>query len=137
MTNRCNLQCPVCFATAGEGDEKDLSLADIEAQYEMLLECGGPFNIQLSGGEPTLREDLAEIIAVGRDKGFSFFQLNTNGLRIAEEKGYAEFLRDAGVSCVFLQFDGLRDSTYEILRGNLYWKLNWRQSNAVQKSALV
>ncbi|MDI9471762.1 MAG: radical SAM protein [Tissierellia bacterium] len=117
LTNRCNLQCPVCFATAGEGDEKDLSLADIEAQYEMLLECGGPFNIQLSGGEPTLREDLAEIIAVGRDKGFSFFQLNTNGLRIAEEKGYAEFLRDAGVSCVFLQFDGLRDSTYEILRG--------------------
>ncbi len=117
LTNRCNLQCPVCFAAAGEGDEKDVSLAEIESHYDMLLASGGPFNIQLSGGEPTLRDDLADIIAMGRKKGFSFFQLNTNGLRIAQEEGYAEFLRDAGVSCVFLQFDGLSDSTYEVLRG--------------------
>lgn len=134
LTNRCNLYCPVCFAKAGEGDEKDLSLAEIEAQYDMLMEHGGPFNIQLSGGEPTLREDLAEIIALGRKKGFSFFQLNTNGIRIAEEEGYAEFLRDAGVSCVFLQFDGLRDSTNKSLRGKplLHLKLT-----AIERCAKV
>ncbi len=118
LTNRCNLRCHVCFAAAGE--EKGVpepGLEEIGKIYDMLMARGGPFNIQLSGGEPTLREDLAEIIALGREKGFSFFQLNTNGLRIAGEEGYAHRLFEAGVSCVFLQFDGLRDSDYEALRG--------------------
>ncbi|MGI6151768.1 MAG: radical SAM (seleno)protein TrsS [Christensenellales bacterium] len=117
LTNRCNLACPVCFASAGEGEPKDLSLEEIAKQYDMLMERGGPFNIQLSGGEPTMREDLPEIIALGREKGFSFFQLNTNGLRLATEPGYAKRLKEAGLSCAFLQFDGLRDQTHQTLRG--------------------
>ncbi len=136
LTNRCNLKCPVCFAAAGEGEERDLSLAEIESQYDMLLACGGPFNIQLSGGEPTLRDDLADIIAIGRNKGFSFFQLNTNGLRIAQEESYAEFLRNAGVSCIFLQFDGLRDSTNEVLRGKPLLNLKLKAIEHCAKAGL-
>ncbi|MGN1016549.1 MAG: radical SAM (seleno)protein TrsS [Faecousia sp.] len=117
LTTRCNLRCPVCFASAGEQTARDLSLEEIGRQYDLLMERGGPFNIQLSGGEPTLREDLAQIIALGREKGFSFFQLNTNGVRIADEEGYAEHLASAGVSTVFLQFDGLEDGIYQTLRG--------------------
>ena len=117
LTNRCNLKCPVCFASAGEKTPKDLSLKEIGKQYDYLMDHGGPFNIQLSGGEPTMRDDLDEIITLGREKGFSFFQLNTNGLRIAREPGYAEFLAKAGVSVVFLQFDGLDDEIYRTLRG--------------------
>ena len=116
LTKRCNLRCPVCFASAGEGSGES-ALSEISALYDMLMERGGSFNIQLSGGEPTLRDDLPEIVRLGRSKGFSFFQLNTNGLRLADEPGYAHMLREAGVSCAFLQFDGLRDSTYEALRG--------------------
>ena len=116
LTKRCNLRCPVCFASAGEGSGEP-ALREISALYDMLMERGGPFNIQLSGGEPTLRDDLPEIVRLGRSKGFSFFQLNTNGLRLADEPGYAHMLREAGVSCAFLQFDGLHDSTYEALRG--------------------
>lgn len=89
----------------------------IEAWYRLLLASGGPYNIQLSGGEPTLRDDLPEIIALGRSLGFSFFQLNTNGLRLAREPGYAERLKQAGLDCVFLQFDGTSDRIYEIMRG--------------------
>ncbi len=117
LTNRCNLRCPVCFASAGEQTPKDLSLEEIGRQYDYLLDHGGPFNIQLSGGEPTMRDDLDAIIALGKEKGFPFFQLNTNGVRIAEEPGYAEFLEKAGVSVVFLQFDGLTDDIYQALRG--------------------
>ena len=117
LTNRCNLRCPVCFANAGAQASHDLSLEEIGKQYDLLMAHGGPFNIQLSGGEPTLREDLDSIIALGREKGFSFFQLNTNGLRIAEEPGYGEHLKKAGVSVVFLQFDGLDDEIYRVLRG--------------------
>ncbi len=44
-------------------------------------------------------------------------QLNTNGLRLASEAGYAETLREAGLSSVFLQFDGCSDAIYLALRG--------------------
>ncbi|MBR5293136.1 MAG: radical SAM protein [Oscillospiraceae bacterium] len=117
LTNRCNLRCPVCFASAGDRKPKDLSLAEIGRQYDLLMARGGPFNIQLSGGEPTMRDDLPEIIALGLKKGFSFFQLNTNGVRLANEDGYARHLKEAGVSVAFLQFDGLDDSIYRTLRG--------------------
>ena len=118
LTKRCNLKCPVCFASAGvDNTDTDLSLEEIAKQYDMLMEHGGPFNIQLSGGEPTVRDDLDKIIALGRKKGFSFFQLNTNGLRLANEPGYAQHLAMAGVSTVFLQFDGLDDDIYMTLRG--------------------
>ncbi len=117
LTNRCNLKCPVCFASAGEQKPRDLSLEEIGKQYDFLMAHGGPFNIQLSGGEPTVREDLDKIIALGREKGFTFFQLNTNGLRLANELGYARHLAKAGVSTVFLQFDGLDDEIYRTLRG--------------------
>ena len=117
LTNRCNLRCPVCFASAGEQSPRDLSLDEIDQQYDLLMDRGGPFNIQLSGGEPTVREDLPQIIALGKEKGFSFFQLNTNGLRLAREQGYAQTLAQAGVSTVFLQFDGLEEEIYRALRG--------------------
>lgn len=117
LTSRCNLRCPVCFAGAGEGEARDLSLEEIAEQYDYLMAHGGPFNIQLSGGEPTVRDDLPEIIGMGRERGFDFFQLNTNGLRLAEEADYAQKLRAAGLDTVFLQFDGLRDEVYLRLRG--------------------
>lgn len=117
LTNRCNLQCPVCFASAGENPPRDLSLKEIEEQYDFLMNHGGPFNIQLSGGEPTMRDDLPEIIRLGRAKGFTFFQLNTNGIRLAEEAAYAKKLKDAGLNTVFLQFDGVTDDVYQVLRG--------------------
>ena len=115
VTKRCDLRCPVCFASAGEGE--DMSMSEIARQYDWLMAHGGPFNIQLSGGEPTVRDDLGEIIRLGREKGFSFFQLNTNGLRLAAEKDYARELKAAGLNTVFLQFDALDDKVYEILRG--------------------
>lgn len=116
LTDRCNLGCPVCFARSGEPNAEP-SLAVIEGWFHKLLAGGGPYNIQLSGGEPTLREDLPEIISLGRSLGFEYFQLNTNGLRLAAEPKYAETLKAAGLSSVFLQFDGTRDEIYRKIRG--------------------
>lgn len=117
LTNRCNLRCPVCFASAGEDEPRDLSMEEIGRQYDYLMAHGGPFNIQLSGGEPSMRDDLPDIIRLGRSKGFGFFQLNTNGLRLAGEPGYAQSLKEAGLDTVFLQFDSMNDEVYKILRG--------------------
>ncbi len=117
VTQRCDLRCPVCFADAGNRRDPDPGLDEIERWYRRVLQAGGPFNIQLSGGEPTLRDDLPEIIRLGRSLGFTFFQVNTNGRRIAADPQYLARLRDAGLSTVFLQFDGLDDAVHVALRG--------------------
>lgn len=80
------------------------------------MESGKVCNIQLSGGEPTLNEDLPEIIKMGHEIGFKFIQLNTNGLKLSS-LDYVKELKKAGLNSVFLQFDGLDDSIYLKLRG--------------------
>ena len=118
VTSRCNLSCPFCFADSGTGSTSDPSLDDLVGRFRTALEKSGPQNIvQLSGGEPTMRDDLTEIIAVGRDIGFPFIQLNTNGVRLAEDPAYAAMLARAGLFSVFLQFDGTDDRVYRAIRG--------------------
>ncbi len=118
ITQRCNLHCPVCFADTSQTETAgDPSLKKIAFWYERILEASGTCNIQLSGGEPTVRDDLPAVIALGRDKGFSFVQLNTNGLKLAADPAYAMQLKEAGLSSVFLQFDGISPETHQALRG--------------------
>lgn len=118
VTRRCNLRCTWCFADAGGADApEDPGIETVERWYHFLLKTSGPCNVQLSGGEPTVRDDLPEIIARGRSLGFPFIQLNTNGLRLARDPGYAERLAEAGLASVFLQFDGLDDANCAVLRG--------------------
>lgn len=117
VTGRCNLRCAYCFANAGANNAWEPDLDTIERCFERLLAAGGLCNVQLSGGEPTLREDLPEIISMGRSFGFPFIQVNTNGLRMAADNAYAKKIKDAGAASIFLQFDGLEDYTCETLRG--------------------
>jgi hypothetical protein len=42
--------------------------------------------------------------------------VNTNGIRLATDDGYARTLADAGVTAIYLQFDGLTSATYEQIR---------------------
>jgi hypothetical protein len=131
ITQRCNLHCPVCFADAGSGADKadDPSLSRIGFLYDRIMAASGPCNIQLSGGEPTVRDDLPEIIKLGRNKGFAFLQLNTNGLCLAADPSYALSLKKAGLNSVFLQFDGLSSATHKALRG--------RDLTAIKEQALL
>jgi uncharacterized radical SAM superfamily Fe-S cluster-containing enzyme len=117
VTDRCNLHCPVCFADSGRGKAEDPSLEKIAWLLERAMAAVGPSNLQLSGGEPTLRDDISEIVEVARRIGYSFIQLNTNGLRLASHKECVRRLQTAGLSSVFLQFDGVDDEIYRSLRG--------------------
>ncbi|MGC7872021.1 radical SAM (seleno)protein TrsS [Desulfosporosinus sp. SYSU MS00001] len=122
VTQRCNLNCRFCFANAGtELDEPSLKV--IEGWYKSVLAASGPVNIQLSGGEPTLRDDLPEIVEMGRRLGFNFIQINTNGLRLAVDSTYLSRLKMAGLSSVFLQFDGTEDQIYQAIRGRHLYDL--------------
>jgi 7,8-dihydro-6-hydroxymethylpterin dimethyltransferase len=117
VTDRCNLGCPVCFAGSGHETHADPGLNSIAFWFRRAMDVAGPCNVQISGGEPTMRDDLPEIVGIACATGFSFIQLNTNGLRLASEKDYAHALKGAGLASVFLQFDGVDDEIYRSLRG--------------------
>lgn len=116
ITYRCNMACAVCFADAKkETFEPDME--EIAELFETARRFGGDCSIQLSGGEPTVREDLPEIIRLGKKLGFSHIQVNTNGLRLAQEPDYAAELKEAGADLIYLQFDSVEDSVYIAIRG--------------------
>lgn len=73
--------------------------------------------LQFSGGEPTIREDLPELVKMARNLGFRHVEVNTNGIRLAQSVDYCKTLDEAGVSTVYLQFDGLTGDVYKFTRG--------------------
>ena len=116
VTGRCNLRCRFCFADGGSC-QKDRDIQDLKADIrDIVSQCGHPL-LQLSGGEPTLRDDLPELVAYAKQAGCSYVQVNTNGIRLAEDPSYVKSLADAGLDIVFLQFDGTNDDIYRFLRG--------------------
>ncbi len=96
------------------------------AMMDRALQLAGPCNLQISGGEPTVRDDLPAIVALARERGFGLIQINTNGLRLAEDKTFGESLVRSGLQSVFLQFDGVSDDVYLNLRGRALWDLKQR-----------
>lgn len=113
VTRNCNLHCPVCFMSAATG-EGDPTLEEISTMYDVIeASVGIDGAVQITGGEPTCRKDLPEIIRMGRAKGFWGIEVNTNGLLIAARDGYLEELVQAGLTGVYLSFDGLTGDVYE------------------------
>jgi uncharacterized radical SAM superfamily Fe-S cluster-containing enzyme len=121
ITNRCDLTCPICFSESKLEMEHTVepTLEQIEAMLAQLKERGtaARMTVQFSGGEPTLRDDLPEMISMTRDMGYGRIEINTHGLRLAKEEGYARILKEAGLTAIGLQFDGINDEIYKFNRG--------------------
>jgi uncharacterized radical SAM superfamily Fe-S cluster-containing enzyme len=119
LTNRCNLDCDFCFANARAcGFVYEPDFDDIVRMMQILRDQK-PVPVpavQFSGGEPTMREDLADIIKKAKEMGFPQVQIASNGVRIAQEPGYAQKLREAGLSTVYLHFDGITPETNPLLK---------------------
>jgi len=120
VTNRCNLRCPVCFANAASaGYVYEPSKEEISEMLENLRR-NDPVSataLQFSGGEPTIRQDLFDLIRMAKEVGFHHVEVNTNGLRLAQSVDYCRGLIEAGMSTVYLQFDGLTSDVYKFTRG--------------------
>ena len=70
-----------------------------------------------AGGEPTIRDDLPEIIAMANELGFKNIEIASNGLKIAESADYLMKLQEAGLSTIYFQFDGITPEPYIAARG--------------------
>ena len=138
VTYRCDQLCAVCFASSSPENDGELSLNDICKKLDFLagMSDARKFNIQLSGGEPTVRDDLPEIVKMAKAKGFEYVQLNTNGKRIGTDENYANVLKQAGADAVFMQFDAVSDSVYETLRKEKLLDIKRRAVDNCRKARL-
>jgi len=120
ITNRCNLKCPVCFANASAaGYVYEPTAEQVTAMLEN-LHSNKPVPataLQFSGGEPTIRNELFDFVRKAKEIGFKHVEVNTNGVRLASDPEYAKKLKAAGVSTIYLQFDGLTPDVYKFIRG--------------------
>jgi len=114
LTNRCDLNCWYCFFFAEKaGYVYEPSRRQIiEMLRKIREEKPVPGNaVQLTGGEPTLRPDLVDIIQDIKKLGFEHVQLNTDGINLALDSKLAARARHAGVGTVYLSFDGVTEKT--------------------------
>ncbi len=119
ITEHCNLRCPVCFAESGPERQRHLDLPTIERMLDAVVTNEGePDVVQISGGEPTLHPEFFAVLDAARRRPIRHLMVNTNGLRIATEPGFAEQLAayQPGFE-VYLQFDSLRREALLALRG--------------------
>lgn len=110
VNSRCNQNCPICYSNANDSELSEPSIDEIMSK---LSRYSGVW-VHLSGGEPTLREDLFEIIRKIKSNGFRV-GLFTNGKKLINRE-YVYELKRAGLGLIILQFDTLDDSQYEIMR---------------------
>lgn len=119
ITDQCNLRCPTCYAGSGPERQTHRSLAVIERMLDRIVANETePDVVQVSGGEPTLHPDFFAVLDACKRRPIRHLMLNTNGIRIAREPGFAERLATYAPGFeIYLQFDSLREGPLRTLRG--------------------
>lgn len=113
MTRRCNLKCAHCYAKAQGCQGTDpISTSQAKAIIDDLAAYGAPVML-FSGGEPLVREDLAELASHATQKGMRAV-ISTNGTLITPAK--AAELKKVGLSYVGISLDGLEE-IHDLFRG--------------------
>src|SRR5215216_8114589 len=108
LTNRCNMMCDPCFMDANQvGFVHELSWDEIKQILDDAADVRPrrQMSIQFSGGEPTMSPFFLDAISYAREKGYFATQCATNGLRFAQEPGFAQEAAEAGLRYAYLQLD--------------------------------
>ena len=95
------------------------TLEEIEAMFDTIVHNEGePDVVQISGGEPTIHPDFFKIMDIAKTKPIKHLMLNTNGIRIANDPGFAEKLATYAPEFeIYLQFDSFKPEVLEDFRG--------------------
>lgn len=118
ITERCNLNCPVCFAESGKGKHRPLAVIKLMLESAVQTAKGAPDVLQISGGEPTTHPQLMDILRHAKQLPFKYVMLNSNGINLQNGQVSLTDLKSLGPGFeVYLQFDGLNDTVYQTLRG--------------------
>ncbi|MHA1585620.1 MAG: radical SAM protein, partial [Promethearchaeota archaeon] len=134
VTNRCNLNCPICFANS------NASGRIVEYTYEQVVKImeyfikERPFHAaiaQFSGGEPTLHPRIIDILKKAKELGFPHRMLNTNGIRMAQSLDFCRELKDADCGAIYLSWDASSENSAEV-----YKKIRGKDLTAIKQQVI-
>ncbi|UCG89003.1 MAG: radical SAM protein [Gemmatimonadota bacterium] len=115
ITYRCNLRCKFCYAGCNctrnpVGDDREMTTAEVkQVLRKIYLDAEVP-SVSFTGGEATLRPDLAELVRYASDSGLRV-NLITNGTRIS--RAYAAELADQGLDSAQVSLEGVTPETHD------------------------
>ncbi len=108
----CNQKCIHCYAAGQpQAEEKELATKEWKTILDKCRAIGIP-QVTFTGGEPTMREDLPELIAYAK---WFVTRLNTNGVKLTKE--YCEALKQAELDSVQITFYDVKEEVHNQLVG--------------------
>ncbi len=118
VTSRCNLTCPVCFPQANDLEFNEPTLEEIVAHLPSRSGDRSKYrpNVNLLGGESTLRKDLPDVVKVIVERGYEP-RLSTNGIALWTNEDLLPKLGAAGLKWILLQFDSFDPEVGKKFRG--------------------
>lgn len=114
LTHRCNMECANCYIP-----NRDIPDLDKTKLYDFLSKLPNRTYIRLIGAEPTMRDDLPEIISMVKKLGHRP-SLTTNGLKLARPE-YVKKLKDAGLRLLLHSMNGADNNDVYIKLDNGKW----------------
>jgi len=118
LTYRCQNRCDFCYASSPHRGEKkhEMTTEEVKTVIRKIREEAHVPTISFTGGEPTLREDLPELIAFAGSTGMRV-NLITNGIRCGDA-GYARTLADAGLNSAQVSLESHDEALHNSIVGN-------------------
>jgi radical SAM protein with 4Fe4S-binding SPASM domain len=113
LTFRCQNDCIHCYA-GGPHETPELNTEQWKQVIDRLSDIG-VFTVTFTGGEPTLREDLTELLQYAQDRGM-VTGLITNGRRLKEE-AYVKALEQAGLDFVQVTLESHKPEVHDTMTG--------------------
>ncbi len=113
ISNSCNLRCPHCYLDAGERGPSELSFEEGCGLMDQLATAGTRMLI-LTGGEPLMRRDIADLAKHASSRGL-LVVLGTNGMLLTSKR--VKELQEAGVAGAGISLDSLDPEKHDSFRG--------------------
>jgi len=137
LTDRCNLRCVYCMPMHGltfVPNQELLTAGELEKVVRAAVDAGF-YKVRLTGGEPTLRADIVDIVRrLARIDGVEQLVMTTNGYRLPH---IAQELAEAGLKRVNIHVDSLnKESIAKIMRLGSYDKA-WAGIEAAEQAGLT
>ncbi|MCK6371325.1 MAG: GTP 3',8-cyclase MoaA [Gammaproteobacteria bacterium] len=121
VMDRCNFRCPYCMPEDKYHEHFQFLKSSERLSFEEILRVAQIFaglgvkKLRITGGEPLLRPNLADLIGdLSRIEGIDDVALTTNGILLAQ---HAAALKAAGLSRVTVSVDSLDDDVFVAMNG--------------------
>jgi radical SAM protein with 4Fe4S-binding SPASM domain len=129
LTFRCQNNCVHCYA-GGPHETSELTIEQWKEVIDRLHQIG-VFILTFTGGEPTLREDLPELLLYAQNKGL-VTGLVTNGRRLTD-KSYVENLEKTGLDFVQVTLESHKPEIHDLMTAT---KGSWKETVAGIKNVI-